>query len=146
MSFLISEVLLGREYTNAQSKFLVRDRIGGDAHQGIGQTFLSENEDGGVTGHTIVRIEHDDSGKQFGLFSTTFVAPEFRRQAIADSLLRRGETWMVEHGVNEAVTYTSDANTKLINLYEINGYKIVEVLPGKKMIKLAKPLLRVGAP
>jgi GNAT superfamily N-acetyltransferase len=87
---------------------------------------------------TIVRIDKDDHGKAIGLFSTTFVAPEFRRQAVATRLLSQGEDWMRGHGMIEAATYTSDSNTKLINLYIDHGYKITNKYPEKKMIKLTK--------
>ncbi|MBK7963384.1 MAG: GNAT family N-acetyltransferase [Bdellovibrionales bacterium] len=69
-------------------------------------------------------------------FSTTFIAPEFRRQAVATRLLSQGEDWMRGQGMTEAVTYTSDSNTKLINLYVHHGYKIGNKYPEKKMIKL----------
>jgi GNAT superfamily N-acetyltransferase len=102
------------------------------------QVFLSENSAGHVTGHTIVRVERDDDGREIGLFSTFFVEPESRRTAVATSLLRRGEEWMRQHGMTEAVTYTSDSNVKLINLLGKHGYKIVD--SGSEMVRLAKPL------
>lgn len=103
-----------------------------------GQVFLSENADGHVTGHTIVRVERDDDGRDIGLFSTFFVEPESRRTAVATSLLRRGEEWMLQHGMTEAVTYTSDTNVNLINLLGQNGYRMVDA--GSEMVRLAKPL------
>jgi GNAT superfamily N-acetyltransferase len=104
------------------------------------QVFLSENSAGHVTGHTIVRVDRDDDGKEIGLFSTIFVEPESRRTAVATSLLRRGEEWMLEYGLMEAVTYTSDSNMKLINLLGKHGYRIVD--SRSEMVRLAKPLPR----
>jgi GNAT superfamily N-acetyltransferase len=109
-----------------------------DPEKSTAQVFLSENADGHVTGHTIVRVERDDDEREIGLFSTFFVEPESRRTAVATSLLRRGEAWMLEHGLPEAVTYTSDANVKLINLLSKHGYSIV--WHGSEMVRLAKPL------
>lgn len=103
-----------------------------------GQVFLSEDQAGHVTGHTIVRVDLDDAGKEIGLFSTIFVEPESRRTAVAATLLSRGEEWMLQHGLTEAVTYTSDSNVKLINLFGKYGYSIVG--SASEMVRLAKPL------
>ncbi len=111
-----------------------------DPKQSTAKVFLAENSENQILGHTIVRIDKDDQGKSIGLFSTTFVAPEFRRQAVATRLLSQGEDWMRGHGMTEAATYTSDSNTKLINLYADHGYKITDKYPEKKMIKIAKAL------
>jgi GNAT superfamily N-acetyltransferase len=87
-----------------------------------------------------VRLDRDDVGNEIGLFSTTYVTPEFRNRAVAKQLLHHGESWIKERGMTEAATYTSDSNTKLINLYEGHGYQIAAKYPEKKMIKLAKAL------
>jgi len=113
-----------------------------DPKQSTAQVFVAENNETQILGHTIVRIDKDDAGKSIGLFSTTFVAPEFRRQAVATSLLSHGEEWMRGQGMTEAATYTSDSNTKLINLYVDHGYKIIYNYPEKKMIKIAKALVQ----
>jgi ribosomal protein S18 acetylase RimI-like enzyme len=110
-----------------------------DPTKSTAQVFLSENAEGEITGHAIVRIE-EEGGTRIGLFSTTYVAPHFRRQAIASDLILEGEAWMISHGLSVAVTYTSDSNTKLINLYSNHGYQITESYPEKKMIRLARVL------
>ena len=104
------------------------------------QVFVATNDEEQILGHTIVRIDKDDLGNSIGLFATTFVAPEFRRQAVATRLLSQGEDWMRRHGMTEAATYTSDSNTKLINLYVDHAYKITAEYPEKKMIKIAQQL------
>jgi GNAT superfamily N-acetyltransferase len=115
-----------------------------DAEKSTGQVFLAGNPEGYITGHTIVRIELDEKGRQYGLFSTTFVEPESRKQAIASCLLEHGEKWMIEHDLPEAATWTSESNTKLIELYAKQGYAIVErhahVVTRTPMVKLAKAL------
>lgn len=115
-----------------------------DAAKSTGQVFLAENREGCITGHTIVRIESDEAGRRYGLFSTTFVEPESRKQAIAASLLDHGEKWMIEHEMPEAVTWTSASNMKLIRLYLKRGYAIVERhshdITKTPMVKLAKAL------
>jgi GNAT superfamily N-acetyltransferase len=110
-----------------------------DPAQSTAQIFLAEECDE-FFGHCIVRIDHDDSGKEIGLFSTTYVAPDFRRLGIADALLIRGEQWMIEHGMTEALTYTSDSNTKLINLYRKHGYEVTVTDAEKQMIGMTKIL------
>ncbi len=111
-----------------------------DSSQSTAQVFLAENDEGQIAGHTIVRLDSDDNGHEIGLFSTTYVAPEFRNQAVATKLLHRGEVWMSEHGMSEAATYTSASNTKLIKLYVGCGYQITATYPEKKMIKLSRKL------
>ena len=95
-----------------------------DPNQCTGQVFVSENNEGHLTGHTIVRVEADEQGNKSGLFSTTFVAPESRRQAIAEALLTRGERWMAEHQLRQAATYTDKDNSKLIRLFQKRGYTL----------------------
>jgi GNAT superfamily N-acetyltransferase len=115
-----------------------------DPRQSTGAVLLAEDRDGVVTGHTIVRIEREESAAApFGLFSTTFVDPAWRRLAIASQLLAHGERWMLEHGVSMAVTYTASANDKLIALYEKHGYSIAASY--EEMVRLAKGLPRAGA-
>jgi GNAT superfamily N-acetyltransferase len=109
-----------------------------DPAKSTAAVFLAETREGRVTGHTIVRIECDDAGKAFGLFSTTFVEPESRRLAVATQLLLRGEAWMRAHGMTEAATYTAETNAKLIGLYHKHGYAIVETR--SEMVRLAKVL------
>ncbi|PIR16094.1 MAG: hypothetical protein COV48_10755 [Elusimicrobia bacterium CG11_big_fil_rev_8_21_14_0_20_64_6] len=105
-----------------------------------GQVYVCENHDGRIVGHTMVRIEETAEGRKFGLFSTTYVERESRNQAVASRLLEQGERWMSEHGLNEAATFTDDANTKLIRLYRKHGYKIVEAFKNERMIKISKAL------
>jgi GNAT superfamily N-acetyltransferase len=109
-----------------------------DPQEVTAQVFLAERADGHITGHTIVRLDRNGAGEPIGLFSTTYVEPASRKQAIADSLLRHGEAWMREQGMTEAATYTSETNTKLINLYTKHGYGLVAA--ENAMVILAKPL------
>ncbi len=113
-----------------------------DPAESTAQVFLAERDDGHVAGHTIVRVDQDDEGRPIGLFSTTFVEPAERRSGLAERLLLRGEAWMVEHGMTVAVTDTSDANVKLINLFEKHGYRIVH--RSAAMVRLARTLLPAG--
>src|SRR5262245_7442689 len=76
-----------------------------------GQVFLVELAGGVIVGHTIVRVEHAETGRRFGLFSTTYVDPAERRRGVADALLQRGEQWFAEQGLSEACTWTSATNT-----------------------------------
>jgi GNAT superfamily N-acetyltransferase len=102
-----------------------------DPAQHTAQVFLALEDDAQATpsviaGHTILRIDAHASGRRFGLFSTTYVHPDARRHGLADRLLARGEDWIREHGLDEAATWTSSTNTKLIRLYEKHGYAITD--------------------
>lgn len=109
-----------------------------DPNASTGAVFLSENGEGQVTGHTIVRIDADEAGKTIGLFSTTFVEPGSRNRGVARGLLARGERWMIERGMTEAVTYTDQDNAKLQKLYIGAGYALSAAPKG--FVKLSKPL------
>jgi len=93
--------------------------------------FVAESE-GQLIGHTIVRRETPtgDQGpaetkdQPFGLFSTTYVLPEHRRDHVASQLLEVGEAWMRQQGLHWAATDTSSSNSKLIRLYEGRGYTL----------------------
>lgn len=131
-----------------------------------GQVFVVESNDGEIVAHSIVRVEHEpnageetrqiegknndacpeeadiqaeDNGRDVGLFSTTFVTPEFRRNGIASMLLQEGEIWMVNQGMTVAVTYTDEDNHKLQRLYLDHGY-ILSPMPDH-FVKLEKQLL-----
>lgn len=98
----------------------------------------------GIVGHTILQRETDTAGQAFGLFSTSYVAPEHRRQGIANALLEAGEAWFATLGLNAFATWTSSTNSKLIRLYERHGYRITESGPndvtGTQMVRLSKTI------
>ncbi len=102
------------------------------------KVFISQNSQGEILGHCIVRIEQNENGKKYGLFSTTYVEPKSRKLGIANNFLITGEHWMISHGLSIAVTDTAKDNSKLINLYFKHGYKIV--FSNDEMIRLEKPL------
>src|SRR4029079_19118147 len=49
----------------------------------VGVVYVAEDESG-IVGHTIVRLEDDDKFGAIGLFSTTYVIPDARRQGFAE--------------------------------------------------------------
>jgi GNAT superfamily N-acetyltransferase len=75
-----------------------------DKGQCVGRVFLSEDCEGRITGHTIVRIERDDAGNEVGLFSTFLVEPGSRNRGVGTSLVTHGERWMMDHGMLTAMT------------------------------------------
>jgi hypothetical protein len=54
------------------------------------------------------------------------------QQTVAKRLLAEGEEWMRGYGMIEAASYTSDSNTKLINLYIDRDYKITNIILKRK--------------
>ena len=107
-----------------------------------GQIFLSQGEDGHITGHAIVRIETDATGNKYGLFSTTYVEPASRRRGIAEALTADGEQWMIRHGMTEAATFTDEFNTGLQALYKGLGYSMEDA--GNAFVRLSKDLAKVA--
>lgn len=71
------------------------------------QVCLAIDPAGDIVGHMIVRVEADDDGGRFGLFSTTYVRPESRQNGVASALLLHGEQWMCALGLPSAATWTS---------------------------------------
>lgn len=94
-----------------------------DANQVTAGMFLAVHGDGEILGHTIVRKEFEEDGREYGLVSTTYVLPAFRRAGVAEALLLAGEDWMRENGLACSATWTSATNLKLIRLYEKHGYR-----------------------
>lgn len=103
-----------------------------------GAVFVAVDGAGAIAGHTIVRREVDGDGRPFGLFSTTYVAPEARHGGAATALLRAGEAWMRARGLAEAVTYTHPGNEKLQRLYAREGYAPAPV--DADFVRLARAL------
>ena len=103
---------------------------------------VARDDAAAIVGHTIVRINTMPDGRRYGLVSTTYVDPAQRRAGVADALLDRGEAWIRAQGLDEAATWTSAANVKLIRLYEKHGFAIDETgeKDGSGMVRLSKPL------
>lgn len=106
--------------------------------------WIVEAAAGGFAGHSFVRVETREDGSRYGLVSTTWVDPAHRREGIAAALLEEGERWFREQGLDEACTWTSSTNEKLIALYARAGYAEVERGPNDLtatiMVRLARRL------
>lgn len=113
----------------------VRQHLEGDL---AGAVLVAEDAAGTMRGHTIVRIDEGRDGAALGLFSTIYVVPAYRRQAIAARLIQGGEAWMIERGVRTFATYTSATNEKLIHLFRKYGYAVVEQIVEKEMVIIEK--------
>jgi GNAT superfamily N-acetyltransferase len=115
-----------------------------DPARHVARVFLAVSRDDAtaIAGHTIVRINAMPDGRRYGLVSTTYVDPQHRRAGIADQLLARGEAWIRAQGMDEAATWTSATNVRLIRLYEKHRFAITETgeKDGTRMVRLAKPL------
>ncbi len=92
-----------------------------------GEIFLAELDEGFIAGHSIVRLEKDEDGKEFGLFSTTYVEPGSRGKGLAKALVQKGEEWMKERGMATAFTYTDENNEPLKMLFLSLGYEVAEI-------------------
>lgn len=113
-----------------------------DSDRCRGEVFIAETEGARkFAGHTIVRIELED-GQPFGLFSTFYVVPEFRRRLVATALIQRGEEWMKDRGLERAATDTSLTNDRLIQLCKKQGYK--KIFQNAEMLRLSKNFDRVN--
>jgi GNAT superfamily N-acetyltransferase len=115
-----------------------------DPVQATAEVRLAGTVGGTRAGYTIVRAERDDAGQAYGLISTTYVQPEFRRHGLSKRLLSEGEAWFRAHGLPSAATWTSSTNAKLIGLYQGAGYAVdqehVHEVTGTRMIRLHRRL------
>lgn len=110
-----------------------------DASAVTGAVFLAQDDTGAILGHTIVRLETGESAHAtVGLFATTYVHPDARRDGVASALLQHGERWLREHGMTEALTYTDKDNSKLQQLYTQHGYTLYPA--PDDFVRLAKAL------
>jgi GNAT superfamily N-acetyltransferase len=109
-----------------------------DSEKRSAKIYLSENTKKEITGHAIARIEQDESGKNYGFFSTIFVEPTERKQGVARSLLKKVEDWCLEKKMPEIVYYTAETNAPLIELFTKNGFHLAQ--KEAEMVRLVKPL------
>ncbi|KAA3605521.1 MAG: GNAT family N-acetyltransferase [Planctomycetota bacterium] len=103
-----------------------------------GQVILAEDAAGFPAGHLILRLEKSPKGEFFGLISTIYVEPKFRRQGLAGRFYDRAEAWFRQQGMEQAVTDTADDNTPLLRILQDRGFRIVET--ADSMVRLAKSL------
>ncbi len=102
-----------------------------------GAVLWAEDSSHAYMGHTIVRVEAEESDQAaFGLFSTIYVEPHARRHGLARAMIERGEAWMRQHSLKRFATNTGAHNEKLIRLFESSGYAIV--LREGEMVQLAR--------
>lgn len=124
----------------------IRERVRWHLHNPAvcGKVLLATLGGGEIIGHTILRREHDTDAVPFGLISTTYVLPEFRRLGVATRLLEEGEVWFNALGLSRSSTWTSATNCKFIRLYEKHGYAITgrarHEVTGTLMVNLTKQL------
>ena len=115
-----------------------------NADQVTARVLLAEDNAGVILGHTIVRREFEEDGREYGLVSTTYVLPESRRAGVAEALLHAGEEWMRSLGLRICATWTSSTNLKLIRMYLKHGYRQtathVHETTGTLMVKLERNL------
>lgn len=109
-----------------------------DPNQAVAEVFLAEDPQGTIVGHTIVRKEVNDCQREIGLFSTTYVEPDFRKTGVATELLEEGEKWILQQGLPSSETHTAQDNRKLINLFQRRGY--AQFAGTNQMIILRKAL------
>lgn len=94
-----------------------------DPNRCDGEVFLARDLRGAIAGHAIVRVETERDLK-FGLFSTFYVAPQYRGAGVGRDLAAAGEAWMRERQVSEARTYTAEDNGPLHAMMRSLGYEI----------------------
>lgn len=104
----------------------------------VGEVYVSEQEDGEISGHTILRVQSDELFGRHGLFSTFYVLPRFRNTGIAAKFVEIGEKWMRDNRLQRAMTYTAIDNERLQGFLKRRGYEVV--LEKDDMVALSKNL------
>jgi GNAT superfamily N-acetyltransferase len=104
------------------------------------QVLVATTPAGEIIGHSIFRIEASDS-YPYGLISTTYVLPAWRKSGLATQFLECAHAWFRKNRISISCTWTSASNAPLIALYRKFGYEIVDHGPndiiGTPMVKLA---------
>jgi GNAT superfamily N-acetyltransferase len=88
--------------------------------------------------HTILRKESEESGDEYGLFSTFYVLPAHRSSGVFDLLVQKGESWMRSLGLDHARTNTAVDNSRLHRAMARHGY--AEIFQSGEMVALGKRL------
>lgn len=105
---------------------------------------LGIDDGGAIVGHTTFRVEEEETGRRFGLVSTSYVIPAARRQGLAAAFLQEAEAWFRARQLPLAATWTSSTNAPLIALYARHGFaedmRGPNDLTGTMMVRLAKNL------
>lgn len=141
MRLTLQEVIGEEEGAALYSMDWLRDRLEWhlDPSSTTAEVFLAlDMQQEEILGHTIVRLEKDERGQCFGLFSTTYVDPAARRLGVARQLVQQGEDWLQHQGMTVFATDTSQSNQRLIGLFEGRDYAIV--LRSGGMVRLQKRL------
>ncbi len=107
-----------------------------DTSQTVARIFLLENSELQIQGHAIARIETDENENKYGYFSTIFIEPKSRNVGLANTLLIHVESWFREMKMPKVIYNTAENHTKLIRLFERNGFQITD--KQSEMVQLAK--------
>jgi GNAT superfamily N-acetyltransferase len=95
-----------------------------DVRQTTAKIFLVEDHHGEICAHAIARIERDGNSQSYGYFSTVFVDPTVRDRGIATRLILHVESWLREMSMPRVVYNTAENHSKLIGIFERQGYLI----------------------
>ncbi len=85
---------------------------------------LRDGERIGMVWVTMERLHQDPGG---AWLLEVFVEPRYRRQGLAQELMRRAERWAREQGATEMWLNVGGGNTNALGLYQSQGY-IVETM------------------
>jgi len=80
-------------------------------------------EHGMIVGHALARVDSPDD-TQFGLFSTIYVAPDYRGRGAATKLIEHVEDWFAGLGIEHVVYNTGAHHELVIGMFERRGYFI----------------------
>ena len=90
-----------------------------------------EDENGNIVGHSIFKIDSNDTGERFGYLFTRYVLPEHRKKGLGSKLLEEALQWFDKVGMDRVDAATHINNLPLQGLLQKYGFKIVEQKQGR---------------
>ena len=87
---------------------------------------IALDADANIVGHSIVGLRTGEGDDRYGYFWSRYVLPNHRRKGLAGRFMTEALTWFQEKGVKRAEVHVHHSNTSLRNLFEKNGFKIVD--------------------
>lgn len=136
MRLTLVEVVGDERGSTMYSPEWLKQRVLWHVKEAEGKVFVAVGSDGVISGQAIGRVENSESIGRHGYFSTIYVAPEFRRQGIAQKLLENIEVWFTQKHLTTFIYNTAKNHAPILHLFGKNGYAVTHT--ADEMVQLSK--------
>ena len=87
---------------------------------------IALDTDANIVGHSIIGLRTGEGDDRYGYFWSRYVLPNHRRKGLAARFMAEALDWFRDKGVKRAEVHVHHTNISLRNLFEKNGFKIVD--------------------